>query len=540
MKRFTLLLIMAIVATTNICSAQGKRENTNQVNRISTLLHEDRFDEGEVIVDSMLRLYPQNSDMLHLKAICYSTRKEGIKSIECYNKAIENVTSKSYYNKAFLLFCRGAIYSDRGVYEVAINDYNQAMDTAKKDDAWLHTRIRDYRAECYYYQGEYDKAEQDLMAIIVTTDEERFVQSSTRNLCDVYLASRQYNKAILVANGLLEMDCYHHTAYYTLAIANLEVGNTEVGIDRTITMMKVDIGNVEPDEIRWMLWHDVEYAREVLHRHMAEDVDNMWVGHHLAIAEIVYDYDTMVSLFDKCANEYEADQLLYWKADYSAKAGKYDDAVRYITELISGEDDAEDILYLTTCRCEYFRLAGKYAEAIKDAESLIEQYPDYAYGYYICGWCHELMGDDTKAMVYYNKGIDMDDSYAYIYLMRGEQYLKAGNIEQANSDFRRVLELDTEAVDGSARHYALHFLGRNKEAVEWMDRIIEVLPYDCGTYYDAACLYARMGNIERSLDSLHLALYLGYKAKAHIENDDDLDPIRHTEEFKSLMEQYFN
>jgi hypothetical protein len=26
----------------------------------------------------------------------------------------------------------------------------------------------------------------------------------------------------------------------------------------------------------------------------------------------------------------------------------------------------------------------------------------------------------------------------------------------------------------------------------------------------------------------------------HIENDDDLDPIRHTDEFKSLMEQYFN
>ena len=540
MKRFTLLLIVAIVATANICSAQSKQENAKQVNRINTLLHEDKFDEGEVIVDSMLRLYPYNSDMLHLKAICYSTRNEHDKSIECYNKAIESASRKSYYNKAFLLFCRGAIYSDKGVYEVAINDYNQAMDTAKKDDAWLHTRIRDYRAECYYYQEEYDKAEQDLMAIIMTTDEESFVQSSTRNLCDVYLASEQYHKAILVANRLLEMDCYQHTAYYTLAIANLELENREIGIDNAITMIKVDIGNIEPDEIRWMLWHDVGYAREVLHRHISEDVDNRWVDHHLAIAEIVHDYNTMVSLFDKCDDDYEAEQIIYWKADYSAKAGKYDDAVRYMTELISGDDDAEDILYLTSHRCEYYRLAGKYAEAIKDAESLIERYPDYAFGYYICGWCYELMGDDMKAMVYYNKGIEADDSYAYIYLMRGEQYLKVGDIERANADFKRVLELDTEAVDGSARHYALHFLGRNKEAVEWMDRIIEVLPYDCGAYYDAACLYARMGDIYQSLDYLRLALRLGYKAKAHIENDDDLDPIRHTEEFKSLMEQYFN
>lgn len=539
MKRFTLLLIVAIVATANICSAQGKLENAKQVNRINTLLHEDKFDEGEVIVDSMLRLYPQNSDMLHLKAICYSTRNEHDKSIECYNKAIEGASRKSFYNKAFLIFCRGAMYSDIGEYEVAINNYNQAMDTAKKDDAWLHTRIRDYRAECYYYQGEYDKAEQDLMAIIMTTDEESFVQSSTRNLCDVYLASEQYHKAILVANGLLEMECYQHTAYYTLAIANLELENREIGIDNAITMIKVDIGNIEPDEIRWMLWHDVGYAREVLHRHISEDVDNRWVDHHLAIAEIVHDYDTMVSLLDHCDDDYEAEQIIYWKADYSAKAGKYDDAVRYITELISGEDDAEDVLYLTSHRCEYYRLAGKYAEAIKDAESLIELYPDYAYGYYICGWCHELMGDDTTAMVYYDKGIEMDNSYAYIYLMRGEQYLRVGDIERANADFKRVLELDTEAVDGSARHYALHFLDRNKEAVEWMDRITEVLPYDCGTYYDAACLYARMGNIERSLDSLYLALYLGYKAKTHIENDDDLDPIRHTEAYKALMSEYF-
>lgn len=539
MKHFTLLLIMAIVATINICSAQGKRENAKQVNRINTLLHEDRFDEGEVIVDSMLRLYPQNSDMLHLKAICHSTRKEDNMSIECYNKAIETASRKSYYNKAFLLFCRGAIYSDIGKCEFAIEDYNKAMDIAKKDDKWLQTRIQDYRAECYYYQEEYDKAEQDLMAIIMTTNEESFVQSSTRNLCDVYLASEQYHKAILVANGLLEMDCYHHTAYYTLAIANLELENTEIGIDNAITMIKVDIGNVEPDELRWMLWHDVEYAREVLHRHIAEDVDNRCVDHHLAIAEIIHDYNTMVSLFDKCADEYGADQILYWKADYSAKAGKYDDAVRYITKLISGEDYADDVPYLTSYRCEYYRLAGDYGQAIKDAETLIEQDPDNAYGYYICGWCYELMGDDTKAMVYYDKGIEMDDSYAYIYLMRGEQYLKAGDTERANADFNRVLELDTEAVDGSARHYALHFLGRDTEAIEWLDQIIESMLFDAGAYYDAACLYARMGNVERSLDSLRIALYLGYKAKAHIENDDDLDPIRRTEAYKALMYEYF-
>lgn len=150
------------------------------------------------------------------------------------------------------------------------------------------------------------------------------------------------------------------------------------------------------------------------------------------------------------------------------------------------------------------------------------------------------MGDDEAAMADYNRGIEVDDSYAYIYLMRGEQYLKYGNTELARADFERVLELDTEATDGSCRHYALHFLGRNDEAIEWIERIIETNPYDPGYRYDEACLYARMGNTVRALDALRLVLSLGFKAKAHIENDDELDPIRHTEAYQRLMEKYFN
>ena len=150
------------------------------------------------------------------------------------------------------------------------------------------------------------------------------------------------------------------------------------------------------------------------------------------------------------------------------------------------------------------------------------------------------MGDDEAAMADYNRGIEVDDSYAYIYLMRGEQYLKYGNTELARADFERVLGLDTEATDGSCRHYALHFLGRKDEAIEWIERIIETSPYDPGHRYDEACLYARMGNTERALDALSNALYLGYKSKAHIENDDELDPIRHTEAYQRLMEEYFN
>ena len=297
--------------------------------------------------------------------------------------------------------------------------------------------------------------------------------------------------------------------------------------------------NVDELEFKWMLWNDVEYARKRLHESIAEDVNSERIYQHLAIAEALHDYETMLPLIEVFSKNYDEEQGLIWLTQYSANAGKFDEAALNITTLMEGAE-GEGLYFLTVERCGYYRLAGEYDKALADASRLIELIPEEVYGYYTRGWIYELMGNDEAAMANYNQGVEVDNSYAYIYLMRGEQYLKMGETELAKADFERVLELDTEVTDGSCRHYALHFLGRDNEAIEWIERIIETDPYKPGYRYDEACLYARMGNVERALDALRLALSLGYKAKAHIENDDELDPIRHTEAYQRLMEEYFN
>ena len=76
-----------------------------------------------------------------------------------------------------------------------------------------------------------------------------------------------------------------------------------------------------------------------------------------------------------------------------------------------------------------------------------------------------MEGDDEGAMADYQMAIEVDEDYLYTFLMRGEQYLKLGDKENAEKDFNHLREHDTEAEDGSARHYALHFLGRDDEAI---------------------------------------------------------------------------
>ena len=539
MKRIFTLIAVALVATSMPAEAQKIKRVDEAISRASELMHNARYEDADKIIDSLLTINPNYSDALYLRSNALLENDNYEEALDYCNRAIEHHTRKSRYDYSWLYYCRGNINSLMHDFDGAIADFNKALELTPKKDYQHRARIHYTRAKCYSDIGDYTNTEADLMAALMY-DSGDMRADITLALADTYYKGQEYEKSITACNALIEMWKYPAEAYRIGAYSLIAMEFYETAIDCAISMAKIDFDIIREDELRWMLWHDVEYARKGLRESIAEDDEQNFRGSHFAIALFAHDYEIALSLLDVMSDVLSTDQIAYCRADYSAKLGRYDDAVRHITELIDAKEDALEIYYLTVERCGFYRLAGEYDKALADASRLIELIPEEVYGYYTRGWIYELMGDDDAAMVDYNQGIEVDDTYAYIYLMRGEQYLKMGETGLAKADFERVLELDTEITDGSCRHYALHFLGRDDEAIEWMERIIETDPYKPGYRYDEACFYARMGNVERALDALRLALILGYKAKAHIENDDDLDPIRHTEAYKALMCEYFN
>ena len=136
------------------------------------------------------------------------------------------------------------------------------------------------------------------------------------------------------------------------------------------------------------------------------------------------------------------------------------------------------------------------------------------------------------------RSIDIDKSYAYLYLSRADLLSQNGDYEAAERDYEKVLEIDTDPDDGSCRQYALWGLGREEEALEWMDKIIENNPNDNGVYYDKACLFTRMQRPDEAIKALEEAFKKGFRRFAHLEHDDDMDSLRNLPEYKALIREY--
>ena len=59
------------------------------------------------------------------------------------------------------------------------------------------------------------------------------------------------------------------------------------------------------------------------------------------------------------------------------------------------------------------------------------------------------------------------------------------------------------------------------------------------SYYNIACIYGLMNNPSKCLDYLSIALEKGYSYKTHIFSDPDLNTIKQTSQYKTLLVDYF-
>ena len=540
MKKLLLLFALLMVAVAQGCYAQKKKNSSNyNYERAEEILRNDGdIDEALERINLQLEKNPKHVDALVLRGLVSAYNENFAASLADINNAIKYYNKNANYALSSIYIARAMVYEEVGDEEKAIADYNYAYERAKKEKA-SQSEIMDIlssRAEIYYTLGNYAKADEDYRLMLSYNETEQLAMIGlARNM----LKREKYQQAVEMLNACERLDRNYDQIYRFRLMAYDKLGEVDKAIDDALEYYGF-IDDADTDLIESVLKKHISYALAKISEKMnTEDDDErlLWMVFKGQVYALGYDYVSAIEWYLKMQREYGVyPDANYYIGNWYAEIDDYDNAIAYMTECNEAYGGRK--IRPITDLAYFYRLSGQLEEAIDWLTELIDLAPTDAYGYYQRGWCYELMGNDEEAMKNYNAGIDVDKEFPYIYLMRGEQYLKQGDKEKAYADFEEVLKLDTDAEEGSCRMYALHFLGRDDEAVEWMNKVIENDPDNKGNYYDQACLYARMGKLQESIAALRTAFEKGFRTFSHIELDDDMDQVRDLPEFKALIKEY--
>ena len=537
MRRIFLLTLSVLCLALQPMSAQKKNEGTGEYKyRKAVEILDERGDpkEARKLLNENIQEFPKF--IPSYLALASMDRRDGsygaaLKTIE---RAMQNNNKDSGITESNLLWWKGTIYDEMGDLPKALSTMQQAVKLARKQDKENLMDMLEDLAQFHFDLKQYDESD-NVYKEMRSMDETK--QLPMVGLARNLIAREKYDEALALLEECKKYDVDYPEIYRFQMRAFAGKKEYKKMIDAMVTLYEKsdDFDYLDVDVFK----KDKKYSTAVIKQKIASEKDNIaWKIILSEFYEECHKYPEAVSILSELMEEYgDETSLLETRSDNYLEMGMVKKAIDDMTKCVELSEGG-DAAYYRGMRAHIYRCNGQYSEAIEDLNAFIDYYPTEAYGYYARGWCKELSGDESAAFDDYNEGIAVDEDYPYIYLMRGEIYLKRGMTQEANMDFEQVIQKDTIVEDGTCRQYALHFLGRDNEALEWMDKLIDTDPDDPGHWYDKSCLLARMGILEESVAALQTSFEKGYRKFAHIEYDDDMDPIRGREDFNTLLSKY--
>lgn len=489
MKKFIITVLMVLLGFAGTMSGQTNKGSDYNYQKAEEVMRETGDSKNAMkYLRKQLDIDPGHMDSYLMMMGLYRNDKEYGLALQTANHAIKINSKKSNVSDGLLYWWRSVIYEEMGDNVKAAADLEKAVKVTKKgrDRSWRDIMVA--YAQMKYDSTDYAGADAVYKMLLKDDKTDQLAMVGMARNC---LGRKDAAGAVEILKKCQNYDREYHEVYRYLMQAHNELNSPKEAVDAAVKYLEYAEDYV--DEVWEILNEHYSYSVAKI-KEMSLQSSGYGLAWNYFLAKLyeeAHKYELAAQAYTVLLDEYGYDaELMMNRSNCYGALGCSDLAIKDMDEVISKE---KENLYYYDARACHYRFAGRYDEAIEDFSKVIELYPTSAYGYYNRGWCYELSGNDDEAMKNYDAGIEIDQSYSYMFLMRGEMRLKHGDKDGADEDFERIIQIDTSVVDGSCRHYALHFLGRDDEAVEWMNKIIEEDPDDFGNYYDKACLYSRMG-----------------------------------------------
>ncbi len=531
MKRNNLLTIMLsfCLSTTLFAQKAEEYQNSYNVKRALEILQNDGDqNEAMTFLQTEVEEHPKNGYAYYMMGYMYLDHDMVGDAVQPINRAIELLRKdKPWLSYAYRQ--RAKINVRLGNEKAALDDLNMAVKTNPKDED-----LYSDRAYFYYQRDMYAESDTDYEKICSLQPGNTLgYMGKGRNA----LEQERYKEAIEFFSYCINLDPSFSQAYAFRAEANIRQGNVDGGIDDIIKALDCDAGNEKA--YYWMLTIGEPEVNTLIAKLNVQQAKQSNKGVWSFYLGVVYEgqckYNKAIDAY-KASKKVEENVAIYGQiASCYSELGYYEQALENINMAI-GLDYSDDEDYVGQ-KADLLYDMGREKEAIEAYGDYIKIAPESWVGYYRRGFMKDNLGDTDGAIEDYSTAIVLKPDYAYAYLGRGDMYLLKGNKEAAMKDYQMVVELDTVVGENNCAQFAYWGLGKVEEAKS-LEYAILAKSASMGNYYDAACLFARMGEKETALNFLKESLAGGFRRFSHIRNDDDLDMIRDMEGYKALMKEY--
>lgn len=178
----------------------------------------------------------------------------------------------------------------------------------------------------------------------------------------------------------------------------------------------------------------------------------------------------------------------------------------------------------------------KYEEAIECYDKAIELNPKLAKVWSNKGIALDNLERHEESIECYDKVIQIDPKFLGGWNNKGVALGLLKRFEDAIYCFDKTIELDHKYFDGwNYKGYALIILKRYQEAIVCYNRAIELEPKNAGAYFNIACSYSLLNDIEKSFEFLKKAIDMDINYKEVAKTENDFNNIRNDERFRKLV-----
>ena len=156
--------------------------------------------------------------------------------------------------------------------------------------------------------------------------------------------------------------------------------------------------------------------------------------------------------------------------------------------------------------------SGKYDQAIKDFDKVIELDSKDFNAYYNRGTAYAQLRRYPQALQDFNKAVALKPAFSPVLIKRGFAAFSMGQHDQAVQDFGRAIVLDPKSPEGyNARGIVNANRGKFNEAIKDFDRAVELSPRFVSAFMNRGLAYFNDGKYDESIRNFNKAVELDPK-----------------------------